>query len=560
MRSAGKTEAGRGWRRGAARLLRRASPWRAAAEAERRADRAEALLTAVLEAIPEGVVLLDGQGRYRQWNATYAKIYHRSADLFAVGERLIDVLRVGVARGDYPDAVGREEAWLRDREAQILQAQARYEQRVSDGRWLMIEDRRLPDGGLLGLRVDITEMKEQAFALAAAAEAAEAANRAKSEFLANISHEIRTPLHGILGMAQVLARDEGLNEAQQTRVGLIRRSGVALLELLNDLLDLAKIEAGKLSLQEVEFRPAAVAEAACAPFEALAQDKGLTLELDFDALQGVVWLGDPLRLQQVLANLVSNAIKFTARGRVRAEAGLDGPGVAVFHVRDTGIGIPSERLAEMFEKFAQAESAKDRRFGGTGLGLALSRQLAELMGGELSATSAPGQGSTFTLRMPVRAADGGSGEARDLEDAPEALAARVLAAEDNAINQMILRALLEPLGVELVMANDGAEAIEAFRGGGFDLVLMDIQMPGTDGLAATREIRRLEAAEGRGRVPIIALSANVMAHQTAEYEEAGMNDVVGKPYEAETLWRAIARQLQDEATPRAELAARRDGR
>jgi signal transduction histidine kinase/AmiR/NasT family two-component response regulator len=560
MRSFAQPETAFGWRRAAAWIGRQLAPGRVIAAAERRADEAEATLKAVLEAIPEGVVLLDEAGRYRHWNATYAEIYHRSADLFAVGERLIDVLRVGVARGDYPDATGREEDWLRDREAQIFEAQARYEQRVSDGRWLMIEDRRLPDGGMLGLRVDITEMKRQALALAAAAEAAEAANRAKSEFLANISHEIRTPLHGILGLAQVLARDEDLDEAQRTRVGLIRRSGEALLALLNDLLDLAKIEAGKLSLQETEFRPAAVAEAACAPFEALAQDKGLTLDLDLGVLQDARWTGDPLRLQQVLANLASNAIKFTERGRVSVRARFEGRTTAVFEVADTGIGIPAHRLAEMFEKFAQGESAGDRRFGGTGLGLALSRQLAELMGGVLDAESALGEGSVFTLRMPVRLADPeGRGEDAQQAGPVAPMGVRILAAEDNAINQLILRALLEPLGAELVMVGDGAEAIETFRANRFDLILMDIQMPGTDGLAATRAIRRAEAAEARARTPIVALSANVMAHQTSEYRAAGMDAVVGKPYEAETLWAVIASLLTEpsEAEP---LAAGPAGR
>jgi signal transduction histidine kinase/CheY-like chemotaxis protein len=520
------------------------TPWRARAAAERRAAKAEALLEAVLQAIPEGVVLLDEEGRYRHWNGPYAEIYHRSADLFAVGERLIDVLRVGVARGDYPDAVGCEEEWLRVREGQIMQAQARYEQRLSDGRWVLIEDRRLPDGGMLGLRVDITEIKEQALALAAAAEAAQAANRAKSEFLANVSHEIRTPLHGILGMAQVLARDEALDETQLSRVALIRQSGQALLELLNDLLDLAKIEAGKLSLQAVEFRPATVAEAVCAPFEALADEKGLRLEFDFSALEGAAWFGDPLRLQQVIANLVSNAIKFTAEGGVSVRAQVIAETEAVFEVSDSGIGIPADRLAEMFEKFAQIESAKDRRFGGTGLGLALSRQLAELMGGTLEASSTPGHGSVFTLRLPVEpAADAEAADPVAGGTTQEQVRARILAAEDNAINQLILRALLEAAGVEVIIVGDGRQAIEAFETGVYDLILMDIQMPVTDGLAATREIRRIEAAQGQGRIPIIALSANVMAHQTEEYRAAGMDDVVGKPFEAEALWAAIAALL-----------------
>jgi len=494
-----------------------------------------------MDAIPEGVVLLDGEGRYVLWNAAYAEIYHRSADLFAPGRRLVEVLRVGVDRGDYPEAAGREADWLAEREQQLTETGARYEQRIADGRWLMIEDRRTADGGMIGLRVDITEMKEQTLALSRAVAAAEAANQAKSEFLANVSHEIRTPLHGVLGMAQVLARDAQLSPEQQSRVGLIRQSGEALLDLLNDLLDLAKIEAGKLSLQEVPFQPAALAEAVCAPFEALAADKGLALELRLHAVAGARWRGDPLRLQQVLANLVSNAVKFTTHGRVALTAEILADGRAELRVADTGIGIAPDRLDEVFEKFAQVESAKDRRFGGTGLGLAVSRQLAELMGGTLEAESALGVGSVFRLRLPIRQAEPEA--APEIQVSPAAagpLSLRILAAEDNSTNQLILRALLEPLGVQLTLAGDGREAVEAYGAGGFDLVLMDIQMPVIDGVAATREIRRLEAREGRLRTPIVALSANVMAHQVAEYRAAGMDAVVGKPFEAEALWATVA--------------------
>jgi signal transduction histidine kinase/CheY-like chemotaxis protein len=511
--------------------------------AERRAELAEARLSAVLEALPEGVVLLDGEGRYVLWNSTYAEIYHRSADLFAKGRRLMEVLREGVARGDYPDAVGREDAWLEERERQLTETGSRYEQHLADGRWLLIEDRRMADGGTLGLRVDVTDMKEQALALARAADAAQAANRAKSEFLANVSHEIRTPLHGILGMTQVLARDDRLDAELQSRVGLIRQSGQALLELLNDLLDLAKIEAGKLSLQTVDYRPAAIGEAACAPFEALAEDKGLSLELGFAPVDGLVWRGDPLRLQQVLGNLVSNAIKFTAQGKVCVSVHPREDHVE-WRVADTGIGIPAGRLEEVFEKFAQVESASDRRFGGTGLGLAVSRQLAELMGGTLEVQSEPGVGSVFRLRLPMTVAEAAPldpAEAAEFDETP--LSARILAAEDNSTNQVILRALLEPLGVQLTLVGDGAQAVEAFASGVYDLVLMDIQMPVKDGIAATQEIRRLERAERRPRTPIIALSANVMAHQTVEYRAVGMDAVIGKPFEAESLWAAIGAAL-----------------
>jgi signal transduction histidine kinase/ActR/RegA family two-component response regulator len=548
----------RWWSAGLAALRRRlGSDLRQELEAaQARAALAEQRLGSVLDALPEGVVLLDAEGRYVRWNLAYAEMYHRSSDLFKVGRRLVDVLKVGVQRGDYPEAMGREDEWLAERERQLLETGARHEQLLADGRWLLIEDRRTSDGGMLGLRVDITDMKRQTFELAQAVEAAEAANRAKSEFLANVSHEIRTPLHGIMGMTQVLARDESLGGEQRARLGLIRQSGQQLLELLNDLLDLAKIEAGKLTLQAVDFDPTASAEAACAPFESLALDKGLSLELKLEALAGETWTGDPVRLQQVLANLVSNAVKFTAEGRIMVTAERTGGEVA-FRVADTGIGIARSRLDEVFEKFAQIESAKDRRFGGTGLGLALSRELAELMGGALEAESALGVGSVFRLRLPVSVAATPAAPVREPAKAAGPLRVDILAAEDNTTNQVILRALMEPLGARLTLVGDGQEAIEAYRSSRFDLVLMDIQMPVTDGVAAAREIRRLEAKEGRTRTPIIALSANVMAHQVAEYRAAGMDQVVGKPYEAEALWAAVADLvLADEAeTPENERLA-----
>jgi signal transduction histidine kinase/ActR/RegA family two-component response regulator len=533
-------------RGGAGRLARIiAAAWRQRRrlrEARARAEIAEARLRAVVDAMPEGIVLLDAEGRYVLWNQRYSEIYHRSADMFAPGARLMDTLRVGVARGDYPEAVGREEAWLAERESWLRDPGQRHEQQISDGRWLMIEERRTADGGVIGLRVDITDMKRQAQALERAVAQAEAANVAKSEFLANMSHEIRTPLHGVLGMAQVMARDE-LSAEQAARLGVIRRSGDALLGLLNDLLDLSKIEAGKLELHAAPFDLETVVAGACAPFEGLAQEKAVALRVQVAQAARGGWMGDGPRLQQVLANLVSNAVKFTDEGEVAIRVEATGHGLKM-QISDTGIGIPQDRMSALFEKFSQVESSTSRRFAGTGLGLSISRQLMQMMGGDLFAASRFGGGSTFTLTAPLtRAAAPVSEEAPASEmraRRPGDGRPRVLAAEDNPTNQMILRALLEPLDLELVMAGNGEEAVAAFAREPFDLVLMDIQMPDVDGLAATRRIRAAEAQRGDGAVtPIVALSANVMTHQIAEYLAAGMDDVVPKPVEAERLFAAV---------------------
>jgi signal transduction histidine kinase/ActR/RegA family two-component response regulator len=466
----------------------------------------------------------------------------------------MDALRVGVERGDYPEAVGREAAWLAARAAQLGSPGHRQEQQLSDGSWLLIEDRRTADGGMLGLRVDITEMKQQALALERAAAEAEAANRAKSEFLANISHEIRTPLHGILGLAEVLA-DDGLTETQRAKVAVIQQSGDLLLGLLNDMLDLAKIEAGKVELDAVEFCAISLVETTCATYRATAAGKGVGLEVVIDDALAGVWRGDQHRLRQVVANLVSNAVKFTDSGAVVVTAERDDEGLRLT-VQDTGIGIAPDRLDQLFQKFVQAEASSTRRFGGTGLGLAISRQLAELMGGEITVASRPGVGSTFCLRIPLEAVaiDGRLPEARSSSLRPRG-GVRILAAEDNATNQLILRSLLQPLEVDLTLVGNGREAIEAFTAGAFDLVLMDIQMPETDGLTAARAIRAIERQRRWRPTPILALSANAMAHQVAEYRAAGMNDTLSKPFRADRLYALLATYLDAEE----ELPAARVG-
>ena len=523
-----------------ARLFPRRGP--ALVEALARAETAEARLRTVVDAMPEGVVLLDHEGRYVLWNQRYSEIYHRSADLFAPGVRLIDALRVGVARGDYPEAVGCEDHWLGQRAAQLLEPRDRHEQQLSDGAWLMIEDRVTPDGGLLGLRVDITRMKQQAQALEKAAEAAEAASRAKSEFVANISHEIRTPLHGILGLAQVLEQS-ALSDEQRHRMALIRSSGDVLLALLNDLLDLAKIEAGRMELETIDFSLARIVKAACAPLSELASQKGVALEIELGEA-ALDRCGDPVRVQQVITNLVSNAVKFTEAGRVTVRAEASEAEVTLV-VADTGIGIPRDRVDELFQKFVQVEASTTRRFGGSGLGLAISRQLVELMGGSIAVTSAPQVGSTFVVRLPLMTA---VCAVAPRETAPAGIGAkrpRILAAEDNPTNRLILQALLEPLEIDLTLVENGQEAVAAFASARFDLVLMDIQMPLMDGVAAATAMRNWEQANAIPATPIVALSANAMAHQVAAYQAAGMDDTLSKPFTAAGLYGAIQRQLAD---------------
>ncbi len=406
---------------------------------------------------------------------------------------------------------------------------------------------------------DITRRKLDERALLQAKEDAEAANRAKSTFLATMSHEIRTPLNGVLGMAQAMAADE-LCLVQRERLDVVRQSGETLLAILNDVLDLSKIEAGKLVLEEAEFDLGELAQGAHAAFTAIANKKGLSFDLKVERSARGVYLGDSTRIRQIIYNLVSNALKFTAQGEVRVLISRHGADLHVA-VRDTGIGIPPERLAQLFQKFEQADASTTRQYGGTGLGLSICRELASLMGGTISASSELGQGATFEVQLPIPRISGTgrkSGVAA-LEAAAPASAApvtespplRVLAAEDNTVNQLVLKTLLHQIGVDPTVVDDGEAAVEAWRNEPWDLILMDVQMPRMDGPTATRRIRQLEAASGRERTPIIALTANAMSHQVAEYAAVGMDGFVAKPIEIGRLFAAMRDALgegsQDEA-------------
>lgn len=382
--------------------------------------------------------------------------------------------------------------------------------------------------------------------LVRARDQADLASIAKSQFLANMSHEIRTPLNGILGMAQVMARDD-LSPAQRERLDIVRGSGQALLALLNDILDISKIEAGRLEMDQHEFDLAEMVHGVCDPFAALAVQKDIGFRIEIDDEARGLWWGDGLRLGQAIGNLVSNAVKFTLQGEVRVSVVHDGEGLS-FAVEDTGIGIAADRAPELFKKFSQMDASTTRRFGGTGLGLAISRELVELMGGRLEMESRTGEGSRFTFRLPLEwcGPERGSPDAAvEPDPAEEGRPLRILAAEDNPTNRLILSALLEPTGANLRLVGDGLEAVDAYRDGDFDLVLMDIQMPRMNGVEATLEIRRLEAAHGRPVTPILAVSANVMNHQVTEYLEAGMTGAVSKPIEVEKLVAAIEQALAE---------------
>ena len=400
---------------------------------------------------------------------------------------------------------------------------------------------------LTKLAVREDDLKSAMRELEEARDAANAANVLKTQVLANMSHEIRTPLNGVLAMAEVMAMGE-LGATQRDRLDVIRRSGELLLAVLNDVLDLSKIEAGKLTLFEEDFDVEAVFALARDSYAVVAQGKGLDFSLEIAESARGSWRGDADRLRQVIGNLLSNAIKFTPKGGVRAVVETGEAGGLRLVIHDTGVGIAPEKQLTLFEKFTQADNSATRRFGGTGLGLAICRELIHMMGGTIRVESTEGEGSTFTVELPLLRGEPAAALNPDVVYGSSGGNLRLLAAEDNPTNQQVLGAVLASLGIEVQIVPNGQEAVEAWRTGSYDLILMDIQMPLMDGITAAARIREAETAAGRRRTPIVALTANALTHQVEEYLAVGMDAHVAKPIEIAKLYDAISAVLTAAAT------------
>jgi PAS domain S-box-containing protein len=389
---------------------------------------------------------------------------------------------------------------------------------------------------IIGISQDVTELVETRDAALSAAEA-------KSQFLANVSHEIRTPMNGVLGVMHLL-KGETLSDDGRRLLNEALGCGEMLSELLNDIIDFSKIEAGKLELALEPVDPADLLRGVADMLRPQAQAKGLALRIEVPADLGWV-AADPLRLRQALFNLLGNAVKFTLEGGVVARLTgdrVDGHLRLRYEIQDTGVGIDAEAAQGLFERFRQGDGSTTRRFGGSGLGLAICRRLAELMGGEVGFESQPGRGSTFWIEVEAQGCAAPVQTATE-DDGPMFAGLRVLVVEDNATNRLIASRMLEALGARVTVADDGVQGVAAAREG-FDLILMDIQMPRMDGVEATHRIRALPGPAGAA--PILAMTANAMAHQQAAYLAAGMDGAIAKPLSPTAMIQAVTRALATE--------------
>ncbi|MCS6944898.1 MAG: PAS domain S-box protein [Sutterellaceae bacterium] len=506
----------------------------------------EAYFRALFEDSPVPAVIQDAEFRIVRVNAAGARLFGMSAETL-IGKDPLELLHPE----DRAAAVA-----LRGQVPWNAQGQFHFERRLLRADGSIVHARiyaaRIVNGGaapfFVSVLEDITDLKAKEQALREAKEQTEAASRAKSQFLAMMSHEIRTPLNGVLGMTELLLRTS-LTEPQRRYAQAVYRSSEMLLALIDDILDFSRIEAGGLLLQSVPFDPRVLVTELCELFAPSAHAKGLQLQRVIDEAVPAQVRGDPLRLRQILTNLLGNAIKFTERGEITVQVAAPSPGWLRFAVRDTGIGVPPERLPQLFSPFTQVDQSMARRYGGSGLGLAISKQLVELMGGSIAVDSQPGAGSVFSVDLPLPPATAlalpscTEPQATPGDDTAPTVDAMVLVVEDNAVNRELAVAMLQQLGCRVQVAEDGHAALDALAQRQFDLVLMDCQMPGMDGFEALRRLRAHRGGATPPSVPVVALTANALAGDAERCHAAGFDDYLAKPFRLGQLAAVLRRHL-----------------
>jgi signal transduction histidine kinase/CheY-like chemotaxis protein len=547
-----------------------AAGWWLLNTSKRRLERSDRLHRLTLDAIDADIALYDADDRVVLLNRHCRELYGPLGDTLAPGIRFEDLLRAAVAKGLVPQAAGREDEWIAQRLREHAQPRGALLRELPGNGWRRIVEQRLGDGSLLVFSTDVTEhvrreqlVQRSAEELGRARDEAVAASSAKSAFLANMSHEIRTPLTSIIGFAELLQSPELADDDKAAALLSIIRNGRHLLEVINHILDLSKIETGQVEVERIDVDLPVLLRDIHALVAGRAKEKRLQFVVAPRLPLPARFVTDPVRLKQILLNLCSNAIKFTARGIVTLEVRYAAePPQLSFAVTDTGIGMTPEQMSRLFQPFVQADVSTTRRFGGTGLGLYLSRQLAHALGASIAVDSVAGEGSRFQLHLPLPQAASGNGlltlegdlQVHERVDfaasgfmVPE-LCGELLLAEDGVDNQRLLSAVLKQAGLGVTVVDNGRDAVETALARDFDLVLMDIQMPVLDGVAATQILRDAGYAG-----PIVALTANVMKADVQRYREIGCNDVLAKPVERERFYEVIAAQLQS-GTARNKLA------
>jgi len=515
------------------------------ADAER--TRWRTMLDNAIESMEGGFVMWDADDRLVACNSRYREFYQMSAAFITPGASFEDIMREGARVGQYPQAGEDLEAFLADMKAWHHGNFPPMERLLPDGRWVMLTERTTPDGGVVGVRTDITALKR---AMAEVAEAAEV----KGRFLARMSHELRTPLNGILGFGQILLADQSLTADQRRHVEILLSAGRHLLELVNGLLDLSKIDAGKL---ELEPRPAVLRpllDGCTALLSPEIARKRQTLRMDVAGGLPQSLVTDPTRLRQLLLNLLSNAVKFTPEGGLVTLRALHRGGTIRFEVQDSGPGVPADKRHLLFSDFVQLAD-RSSEAAGTGLGLSISARLVALMGGRIGCDSGPGGGAVFWVELPLTpAAPMATPETFEIPagDAPRPVTgARVLVVDDLAANRLVAQAMLSAAGYRVASAAEGAEALRMVEAEDFDIILMDLQMPVMDGLESTRRIRALPVP--KGQIPILAVTASALPDQVLACREAGMDGHLSKPVDRDGLLGAVARLLSQPRVARAAL-------